>query len=414
MERQKILDNVWIRAFLILCAIAIFFTFCYFLKGILISLFLAFTIAYIFDPVVDFLSKTGKRYVPRGLAIAIMLVGILLVVGGLLTYTVPKTITGIQHVGIKLKEQSPKYFESAERIIGGFGDSEIGEFLKSQLGIEAKKEEEVESKQIEEEVKKGKSNGDEIDVNETKVLAPEKTVTGKPPIPEFVIQMKKHVPQVLNIMLGILKKMFFSTFGLFGVIMNIVVFGVVTVYLLKDFNSIMSKGKDLLPVNRKEKISGIMSKIDGNLKAFFRGQFTVCIILSVIYGIGLTIIGVPMSYLLAALGGFGNIIPYIGLASGLIPALILTFIQFQDITHLLLVGLVFGIGQFLEGTVITPKIVGTKLGLNPVAIILAILVCSQVLGFLGLLLAVPIASVIKVLIDEGIIKYKDTNFFKGS
>jgi predicted PurR-regulated permease PerM len=196
--------------------------------------------------------------------------------------------------------------------------------------------------------------------------------------------------------------------------MNVVVFGVVMVYLLKDFDIIISKCKELLPVSNKEKISGIISKIDENLKAFFRGQFTVCIILSVIYGIGLTIIGVPMSFLIAIVGGFGTIIPYVGIMLGLIPALLLAFIQFQDVTHLLLVGLVFGVGQLLESTVITPKIVGTKLGLNPVAIILAILICGQLLGFLGLLLAVPIASVVKVLIDEGIIKYKETKLFKGS
>ena len=107
-------------------------------------------------------------------------------------------------------------------------------------------------------------------------------------------------------------------------------------------------------------------------------------------------------------------IPYVGIGFGLIPAIVLAFIQYQDITHILLVGLVFGIGQFLEGTLITPKIVGTKLGLNPVAIILSILICGEIFGFLGLLLAVPIASVVKVLIDEGIIKYKETKLFKGS
>jgi len=176
----------------------------------------------------------------------------------------------------------------------------------------------------------------------------------------------------------------------------------------------MSKGEELLPASKKEKISGIISKIDGNLKAFFRGQMAVCAILSIIYGIGLTIIGIPMSFLLAFVGGFGNMIPYVGIGFGLIPAIILAFIQFQDITHILLVGLVFGIGQFLEGTVMTPKIVGDKLGLHPVAIILSILICGQILGFLGLLLAVPIASIVKVLIDEGIVKYKNTKLYKGS
>ncbi|MFQ5965621.1 MAG: AI-2E family transporter [Candidatus Scalinduaceae bacterium] len=409
MERQKLLENMWIRTFIGFCAIALFFTLCYFLKGILISLFLAFTIAYIFDPVVDCISRRriifSKRCIPRGLAIAVLLTGIVLIIGGLLTYTIPKTVNGIQHVGIALKDQYPKYQKKVGKIIEEYGDTEIVELLKSQLGLQTIKEEEI---------KEGKVEDKQPKEEETKAPVTKESVDEKYPIPKPILELKKYVPQVLNLVFGIVKNIFSSTFGFFGIIMNVVIFGVVTIYLLKDFDEIVSRGKELLPIKRKSKISDIMCRIDENLKAFFRGQITVSLILSIIYGVGLTIIGIPMSYLLAVIGGFGNMIPYIGLGLGLIPALILAFIQFQDITHLLLVGLVFGIGQFLEGTVITPKIVGTKLGLNPVAIILAILICSQVLGFLGLLLAVPIASVVKVLIDEGIIKYKDTKFFKGS
>ncbi len=406
MEKQKILENVWIRTFIGLMALALFFTLCYYLKGILISLFLAFTIAYIFDPIVDFISRRrllfSKKFIPRGLAIAILLIGIFLIIGGLLTYTIPKTVTGIQRVGVALKDQYPKYQKGVEKIIEGYGDTEVGIFLKSQLGIQTTKEKDrkIENKQIKE--------------KETKDIVTKETVAVKSPIPKPILQLKKYIPQALNFMLEVVKNVFFSTFGFFGIIMNIVIFTVVTVYLLKDFDAIVSKCRELLPVQKKDKISDIMIRIDENLKSFFRGQITVCIILSIIYGTGLSIIGVPMSYLLAVVGGFGNIIPYIGIALGLIPALILAFIQFQDITHLLLVGLVFSIGQFFEGTVITPKIVGTKLGLSPVAIIIAILICSQLLGFLGLLLAVPIASVVKVLIEEGVLKYKSTRFFKGS
>jgi predicted PurR-regulated permease PerM len=410
MEKQKIFENVWIRAFTVFCALVLFFTLCYFLKGILISLFLAFTIAYIFDPLVDFISNRrlffSKKYVPRGLAVAILLTGIVLIVGGLLTYTIPKTVSGIQSVGIALKEQYPKYQQRVENIIEEYSDTEIGTFLKSKLGIQTIKETEIkEKKPQEQEVK---------EVKEVKEIGTKESVDTRYSIPGPLLNMKKYVPQALDFVLGIVKNIFYSTFGFFGIVMNVVVFGVVMVYLLKDFDIIISKGKELLPVSKKEEISGIISKIDENLKAFFRGQFTVCIILSVIYGIGLTIIGVPMSFLIAIVGGFGNIIPYVGIMLGLIPALLLTFIQFHDMTHLLFVVLVFGVGQFLEGTLITPKVVGTKLGLNPVAIILAILVCSQLFGFLGLLLAVPIASVAKVLIDEGIIKYKETKLFKGS
>ncbi len=402
MEKQKLLENVWIRALSILCVLALFFTFCYFLKGILISFFLAFTVAYIFDPAVDFIAERkivlAETRVPRGLAVAILLTFVFLVMGGLLTYTVPKTVTGIQRVGTALKEQYPKYQEKVGKVIEEYGDTEVGIFLKSKLQIQAADENEIND---------GKPQ-------EVKEVATKESVDTKHGIPDPVLKMKKYVPEAMNFVLGIMKNVFYSTFGFFGIVMNVVVFGVVMVYLLKDFDLAMSKGEGLLPASKKEKISGIISKIDGNLKAFFRGQMAVCAILSIIYGIGLTVIGIPMSFLLALVGGFGNMIPYVGIGLGLIPAIILAFIQFQDFTHILLVVLVFGIGQLLEGTVMTPKIVGDKLGLHPVAIILSILICGQILGFLGLLLAVPIASVVKVLIDEGILRYKNTKLYKGS
>ena len=403
MEKQKLLENVWIRALSILCVLALFFTLCYFLKGILISFFLAFTVAYIFDPVVDFISERkvvfAKTRVPRGLSVSILLISVFLVMGGLLTYTVPKTVSGIQRVGTALKEQYPKYQEKVGKVIEEYGDTEVGIFLKSKLQIQTTDETEIKDEKSQEQEAKEVTTKESVDV--------------KYGIPDPVLKMKKYVPVAMNFVLGIMKNVFYSTFGFFGIVMNVVVFGVVMVYLLKDFDLAMSKGEELLPASKKEKISGIISKIDGNLKAFFRGQMAVCAILSIIYGIGLTVIGIPMSFLLALVGGFGNMIPYVGIGLGLIPAIILAFIQFQDFTHVLLVVLVFGIGQFLEGTVITPKIVGDKLGLHPVAIILAILICGQILGFLGLLLAVPIASVVKVLFDEGILRYKNTKLYKG-
>ncbi len=403
MEKQKIFENVWIRALAILCALLLFFTLCYFLKGILISFFLAFTIAYIFDPVVDYISERKlfflKKCVPRGLAIAILLTMVFLIMGGLLTYTVPKTVTGVQRVGTTLKDRYPEYQEKIVNVINGYKDTEVGLFLRSQLITKTDGED--------------KTGNQQSGNKEEKNNASEKPSGTKLKIPKSILELKKHIPQVFNMVLGVIKNIFFSTFGFFGVIVNIIVFGVVTVYLLNDFNIIMSKGRGLLPTTKKDKIVDIMSRIDENLKAFFRGQVMVCSILSIIYGIGLTVIGIPMSFLLAIVGGFGNMIPYVGIGFGLIPAIILAFIQYQDITHILLVGLVFGIGQFLEGTLITPKIVGTKLGLNPVAIILSILICGEIFGFLGLLLAVPIASVVKVLFDEGIAKYKESKIFKG-
>lgn len=372
MEKQKIFENMWIRTLLWLCAIAAFLLVCYYLKGILISLFLAFTVAYIVDPLLDIIAKRRflffKKGLPRSLAIVVLLTGMLFMAGGAAAYTIPKTLHGVQRVGVVLKKQYPKYQENVELFIENYKDTGIATFLKTQLGIQTGSEKEAQEKR----------------------------------------------PGLMKYALATIKNIFQSAFGLVGIIMNVVVFGVVTIYLLKDFDVIIIKCRNLLPFSKKEKISEIFGKINENLKAFLRGQITVCIILSIIYGIGLTVIGVPLSYLIAIMGGFGNVIPYIGIMLGLVPALILAFIQYQDITHLILVVAVFGVGQFFESTIITPKIVGTKLGLHPVAIILSILICSQILGFLGLLLAVPIAAVAKVLIDEGLLRYKNTDFFKSS
>jgi len=158
MEKQKLLENVWIRALSILCVLALFFTLCYFLKGILISFFLAFTVAYIFDPVVDFISERkvvfAKTRVPRGLSVAILLISVFLVMGGLLTYTVPKTVSGIQRVGTALKEQYPKYQEKVGKVIEEYGDTEVGIFLKSKLQIQTTDETEIkDEKSQEQEVK---------------------------------------------------------------------------------------------------------------------------------------------------------------------------------------------------------------------------------------------------------------------
>ncbi|MEK6766595.1 MAG: AI-2E family transporter, partial [Planctomycetota bacterium] len=225
MEKQKIFENVWIRTIAIFCALALFFTLCYFLKGILISFFLAFTIAYIFDPLVDFISNRrllfSKKHVPRGLAIAILLTLVFLVMGGLLTYTIPKTVSGIQRVGTALKNQYPKYQEKVGAIIEEYSDTEFGTFLKSKLGVQTIKEAETKNSELQEQ--------------ENKEVTTKKTVGAKHSIHEPLFKMKKYVPQALNFVLGIVKNIFYSTFGFFGIVLNVVVFGGVMVYLLKDF-----------------------------------------------------------------------------------------------------------------------------------------------------------------------------------
>ena len=156
------------------------------------------------------------------------------------------------------------------------------------------------------------------------------------------------------------------------------------------------------------------TKIDAQLRGFLRGQGLVCLFLGVMYAVGLTIAGVPFGLALGLFGGLASFVPYLGLILTIGPAVVLCVIQYAGLDwHLLVVLATFGIAQILEGTLITPKVVGEQVGLGPVWVILAVLVFGNALGFLGLLLAVPIAATLKVLILEGIDTYRASTLFQG-
>ena len=170
----------------------------------------------------------------------------------------------------------------------------------------------------------------------------------------------------------------------------------------------------MFPLSRREEATRLILKINDHLRSFLQGQLIICLILSFIYSIGLTVAGIPLSFLIGFIGGFGNLIPYVGTGAGMSLAIMLALFQYHDFNHVVYVVATFGVGQLLEGTVITPRVMGKGLGLSPVMVILSILIFSQLLGFLGLLLAVPIASTVKVFIDEFIMRYKSSPYYKGN
>lgn len=426
--KQKLLENVWIRLVLVLSLIALFFFICYFLKGILISLFLAFTIAYVFDPVVDFIETRKmifhKIRIRRTYAICILLLGVTLCTGGLLTYVVPKTVNGMHQVGDMFKKKIPTVCSSVENMLERYGNKDVALFFSEKLtffidkiGLNTNlKDGEVDKTLLNQDNDEGKNTlpkkynvaREEVSIN----FNENGNSAGAYPSNEKGGNVGTYSSKTFKYASNIIKNIFKSTFGFLSIVINFFIFGVVTIYLLKDFDHITAKIEDLIPEYRRDKLSVIFSKIDVDLKEFFRGQLIVCLILSFIYSIGLTIVGVPLAFILGFVAGVGNVIPYFGTFVGLGLTMIITFFQFQDIQHLAFVAIVFGFGQLLEGTFITPKIIGDKLGLNPVVVIVSILIWSQLLGFLGLLLAVPITAAAKVLIDEGVVKYKKSSFYK--
>lgn len=194
---------------------------------------------------------------------------------------------------------------------------------------------------------------------------------------------------------------------------HLTLFTFVTAYLLLDFDRTLASTKELVPHRYRKRLFSIMERIDAQLRAFMRGQLLVCICLGAMYMFGLWISGVPFGILLGLAGGMASFVPYLGFALTILPALALALVQHGLDWHVLGVLLTFAIAHPIEGTFITPKIMGEKVGLSPVWIILAILVFSSLMGFLGLLLAVPIAATLKVLIAEAMEAYKTSFLFSG-
>lgn len=182
------------------------------------------------------------------------------------------------------------------------------------------------------------------------------------------------------------------------VITNLVLIPVVAWYLMRDWDKLIAACQRLLPRSAVGTVSGLAGEIDEVLSAFLRGQFLVMLALGSIYSIGLWAIGLQAAFLIGMLAGLLSIVPYLGSVIGLALAIGMALFQFGDLLHFVLVLVVFGVGQTLEGTVLTPNLVGDKIGLHPVAVIFAVLAGGQLFGFLGILLALPVAAALNVVV----------------
>ena len=183
-----------------------------------------------------------------------------------------------------------------------------------------------------------------------------------------------------------------------NVLVNLVLIPVVTFYLLRDWDRLVASVRALVPRQYVDRFSQLFGEIDEVLGAFIRGQLLVMLALGVIYAVGLWLIGLDLALIIGMGAGLLSIVPYLGTFVGVVAAIAAALFQFQDVLHLVLVAMVFGVGQSLEGMVLTPKLVGDRIGLHPVAVIFAVLAGGQLFGFLGILLALPVASALNVLV----------------
>jgi len=212
----------------------------------------------------------------------------------------------------------------------------------------------------------------------------------------------------------LLNSLLTSAASLINVVLLFVIVPVVAFYLLYDWDRMIAKIDDMLPRDHAPVIRSLASQIDQTLASFVRGMGTVCLILGTYYAVALMLVGLQFGMVVGAIAGLITFIPYIGALVGGALAIGLALFQFWgDWLSIGLVAGIFALGQVIEGNVLTPKLVGSSVGLHPVWLIFALSVFGSLFGFVGMLVAVPVAASIGVLTRFFLSHYKDSRLYRG-
>ena len=189
---------------------------------------------------------------------------------------------------------------------------------------------------------------------------------------------------------------------------------IIAFYFLLDWNRMLDSLKDLIPKHYEASTLKIVGECHNVLGAFVKGQFLVMVLLGIVYAVGLQLVGLEVGLIIGMVAGLCSIIPYLGFGVGIIAAVIACFFQFgMDPKHLLMILAVFGIGQLIEGYILQPFLLGDKIGLSPVAVVFAVLAGAQLGGFIGMLIALPVAAVIVVLLKHLKDLYEQSDFYRA-
>lgn len=387
MGLRYVFQNPWVRAGVTLAAMAGVVLAAYLMSFVLIPLFFAFAVAYVFDPLIDIFER---RRVPR-------MTAILVLIGAL-------TVGGIVLPLVAL----PSMVLEAQDMIDGARSDVNNDWINRAL-------DKVPWERVATEMGWDPT---EAEANPRAFLAEHLGQWIKENAVSF---LQQHATELANVgktagasLADVLKSIGTSILSIVLVIGNVALFAFVAIYLLNDYDHIVARAGDLVPPRYRAKSFDIMSRIDQQLRGFMRGQATVCACLGTMYAIGFVIADVPFAITLGVFGGLASFVPYLGLILTIGPAMLFTLLKHGIDLHLAGVVITFVVAQGLEGNYLTPRIVGSQVGLGPVWVILAIMVFGSTLGFTGMLLAVPLAAVLKVLVAEGLELYLASSFFGGA
>lgn len=213
---------------------------------------------------------------------------------------------------------------------------------------------------------------------------------------------------------GLAKQVWSGGQALLSILSLFVITPVVAFYLLRDWDHMIARIDGWLPRDHLEEIRNLAREMDDVVSGFVRGQVSVCIILGTFYAVGLALTGLNFGLLIGMGAGLVSFIPFVGASLGLIVSLGVALVQFwPDWTMILMVAAVFAVGQFLEGNILQPNLVGDKTGLHPVTLMFALFAFGYLFGFVGMLIAVPAAAMIGVLARFALRQYLASPIYKG-
>jgi predicted PurR-regulated permease PerM len=355
-------DSKWeIRAewFLIF---ALGMVFIYLARSILVPLLIASLLAYAFDPLVGSLERKGVR---RSLAIWFIFFLIVGVIFLFFFFVIPV----VQEQIARAVERFPAYMEYIR--------DKIFPYVEERFGIHI-------------------------------------PTTFKEMSETLLPKLREQAPAAFQPVTLFLLAFFSNTARLLVSVIDLIVIPFAFYYLLKDFDTLKQTVVEYIPPRHREEAFRRLHEIDRSLGGFIRGQFLVISFLAVCYGVGLTLLGVDLAFVIGIVAAIGEIVPFIGFMVGLTLALLIALLQFQDLLHPFYVLLLMGAIQSAQAFVISPLVMGHQVGLHPLVVISAIYIGGDLFGFIGVLFAVPIAAVVVVLIKTLAEHYRNSVLYRGS
>lgn len=344
-----------IRFWLVLLVVVLICT--YLLRSVLLPFVAGMAVAYLLDPICD---RLERWKLSRTWATTIVTVVFVLICVVILLILVPAVVSQI----VTLIERAPAYVSAIQREIG-----ELIAMLKDRL--------EPATLERLQEAMRGSAD--------------------------------KAIAWATNLLGGVIS----GGVAFINFVALLVITPVVAFYLLRDWDRLVEQADDALPRKHLETIRGLAKQVDETLAGFLRGQGMVCIILAVFYAVGLTFAGLDFGLVVGLIAGFLSFIPYVGSLVGLVLSVGLALAQFDSLTDVAIVAAVFFVGQAIEGNVLTPKLVGEKVGLHPVWVMFALLAGGALFGFVGVLLAVPVAAIVGVGVRFAIGQYRESHYYTG-